>query len=330
MCNIQEPIDIVIAWVDGSDSELKQKRMQYQKKEQIEIATVEETRFAHNNEIYFCVASILKYVPYAGTIYIITDNQKPEWIDEFARQGLCDKEKIKIIDHKEIFHGYEKFLPTFNSLSIESMIWNIKGLSNYFIYLNDDFFFNCQSSSNDFIEDGKVIIYGHWKNIFFKKIKYLLRLFLSNINGREAKPKYTTAQVLSADMLGLNKYYEVHHRPHLLNKHSFAEFFKLEQELLAQQIRFKFRNIKQFLPVGLSNHLAIQKNTAILKSDIKIAYLKNENSVASFLDEIENPNIKYGCIQSLDLISPTEREKVQRAMLNKFSSYLPKQLFNDV
>jgi len=97
-------MDIVIAWVDGSDIELKKKRQQYLGQTEASAA-VEETRFASNNEIYFCIASILKYVPYAGKIYVITDQQSPQWIEEFERQNLCEKGKIRIVDHKNCLKG---------------------------------------------------------------------------------------------------------------------------------------------------------------------------------------------------------------------------------
>lgn len=33
----------------------------------------------------------------------MTDNQRPEFIDEFAAQGLCSADKIRVVDHREIF-----------------------------------------------------------------------------------------------------------------------------------------------------------------------------------------------------------------------------------
>ena len=138
---MQQQIDIVIAWVDGNDLELKKKRHKYLTGEDASDA-VSDTRFASNNEIYYNIASILKYVPFCRNIFVVTDNQRPEFIDEFTAQGLCTADKIRVVDHREIFRGYEQHLPTFNTRSIESMLWNIEGLSDYFIYLNDDFFFN--------------------------------------------------------------------------------------------------------------------------------------------------------------------------------------------
>lgn len=48
-------------------------------------------------------------------IYIVSDEQQPKFINEFAEQGLCSANKICIVDHKTIFSGYEAALLTFNT-----------------------------------------------------------------------------------------------------------------------------------------------------------------------------------------------------------------------
>lgn len=319
------PLDIVIAWVDGNDISLKNKRRQFMNQNEPSNA-LDDTRFASNDEIYFCIASILKYVPYAGTIYVVTDQQTPLWLDQFSQQGLCPAEKIKIVDHQELFRGYEFALPTFNSLSIESMLWNIKGISNHFIYLNDDFFFNQQSDLSDFLIDGQMVIYGHWQATLIKKMKYIFRKFLQQNFGKVAEAKYSTAQMLSADRVGMTRYYEIHHRPHILSRDLLSTFFKNNKELLDQQIQFKFRNIDQLLPVGLSNHLAIQSDQAILKDDIDIAYLKDGRDLEKCILALSNSEIKFGCIQSLDQLESLAEGRIRAALIQKFIGFLPSQI----
>ncbi len=193
-------IDIVIAWVDGNDLELKKKRHKYLTGDDASDA-VSATRFASNNEIYYNIASILKYVPFCRHIYVVADNQRPEFIDEFAAQGLCAVDKIRVVDHREIFRGFEEYLPTFNTRSIESMLWNIEGLSEYFIYLNDDFFFNAPAQVEDFLKAENLVIYGHWQNSFILKAKLKYRQLMSRQFGKPIQPKPMIAQMLCADIL---------------------------------------------------------------------------------------------------------------------------------
>lgn len=322
-----EKIDFVIAWVDGSNPKHREKRQQFQSAN-IAKGAAEETRFASNDEIYFSIASILKYVPYCGTIYLITDEQQPAHVDAFMEQGLCISDQIKIIDHQTIFAGYQQYLPTFNSLTIETMLWNIPKLSRYFVYLNDDFFFNAPSKIDDFLIDDQIKIYGHWKSNSLIKAKFNLRKGFNKCFGKPLQPKYTIAQMLSADLLGSNQYFEIHHRPHILDKYALKNFFVQHPDLLQQQIAHRFRNAYQFLPVGLNNQLKINADQAVLEPDVEIAYLKNIQSVPQFLHEIEDSKIKFGCIQSLDQLEIEQYQNIKIAMMDKFKNFLPQSILH--
>ena len=315
-------IDIVIAWVDGNDLELKKKRHKYLTGEDASDA-VSATRFASNNEIYYNIASILKYVPFCRHIYVVADSQRPEFIDEFAAQGLCAVDKIRVVDHREIFRGFEEHLPTFNTRSIESMLWNIEGLSDYFIYLNDDFFFNAPAQVEDFLKAENLVIYGHWQNSFALKAKFKYRQLMSRQFGKPIQPKHMIAQMLGADVLGFKKFFEIHHYPHIVDRHALKDYLLEHPQLLETQIKFKFRSVEQLNPISLMNHIKIQKQQAELKPDLELAYLKNQDSLNSFIAALHNPEIKYGCIQSLDQLDSDAVQKISTAMQEKLAGYLP-------
>ena len=315
-------LDIVIAWVDGNDVELKRKRHKYLTGEDASDA-VSDTRFASNDEIYYNIASILKYVPFCRHIYIVTDQQQPEFLNEFVIQDLCDTNKIRVVDHREIFEGYEQFLPTFNTRSIESMLWNIKDLSDYFIYLNDDFFFNSPAQIEDFLESDKIVTYGHWKSCFSYKAKLKYRQFLNRNFNKPIQPGHVIAQMLGADVLGFREFFEIHHYPHCVDRKILSEYLLRHPDLLEIQIKYKFRSIEQLNPISLMNHLKIQKNEAVLKPDLPLAYLKNAESLPEFVEALNQDAIKYGCIQSLDQLSSDNAELVRIAMIDKLKDYLP-------
>ncbi|HJF27780.1 stealth family protein [Acinetobacter bohemicus] len=315
-------IDIVIAWVDGNDIELKKKRHKYLTGEDASDA-ISDTRFASNNEIYYNVASILKYVPFYRNILIVTDNQRPAFIDEFAAQGLCSADKIRIVDHREIFSGYEQYLPTFNTRSIESMLWNIEGLSDYFIYLNDDFFFNSTAHIEDFLQGEHLVIYGHWQNKLALKTKLKYRQFMNKQFAKPIQPKHMIAQMLGADILGFNKFFEIHHYPHIVDRQILKDYLLSHPRLLETQVKFKFRSVEQLNPISLMNHLKIQKQQVELKPDIELAYLKNEDSRNNFIQALDYPTIKYGCIQSLDQLDAAAAQQINVAMQQKLAGYLP-------
>ena len=316
-------IDIVIAWVDGTDPVLKQKRAAYKPSGAVASDAITATRFASDDEIYYNIASIIKYVPFCRHIYVVTDQQKPAFIDEFAKQNICSADKIRIVDHKEIFSGYEEYLPTFNTRSIESMIWNIQGLSNYFIYMNDDFFFNQSVTADDFLDNEKLILHGEWRNSAVLNAKLNFRKSRFKLFGTPIQPRHTIAQMLSAKILGMDQFFEIHHYPHIVDKNILKSHLLSHPQLLTEQIKYKFRDVAQVNPITLMNHLKIQKGEASLKPNTSINYLKNESSVEDFILALEDKTIKYGCIQSLDLLESDLYIKISQAMRHKFLDYLP-------
>jgi hypothetical protein len=321
-------IDIVIAWVDGDDPLLQQKRSRYQKTTSAASDAISSTRFASDDEIYYNIASILKYVPFCRYIYVVTDQQQPKLIHEFAHQGICAADKIRIIDHKDIFAGYESFLPTFNTRSIETMLPNIEGLSDYFIYMNDDFFFNQPATIEDFIKEERMVIYGHWRKNTVLQAKLKYRQSLQKLTGKLVQPKHTIAQMLSAHVLGMHRFFEVHHYPHVVDKNILKNHLLDNPDLLRMQIKYKFRDVAQINPITLMNHLKIKKNAVSLQSPITINYLKNDSGVYNFVTGLQDLSIKYGCIKSLDMLDSESYQKVNHAMIRKFAEHLPASLLS--
>jgi len=145
------PIDLVYMWVDGNDPEWQAKRNKYvggsgnQSQEVVGVA-----RWRDNEELRYSLRSVEKYASWINHIYIITDGQRPQWLD-------TSHPKITIIDHTEIMP--EEALPTFNSQAIESCLHKIEGLSEHFIVGNDDTMFTLQTTPATFFnEDGSPIV----------------------------------------------------------------------------------------------------------------------------------------------------------------------------
>jgi Stealth protein CR2, conserved region 2/Stealth protein CR1, conserved region 1 len=129
-------IDAVIAWVDGSEAQHLASRLKHRG------GLRRSTRFADSGEIYYCIASILKYAPFIRRIWIVSDAQSPKFLREFAKAGLCEPDFIQVVDHTALLSDFPEALPTFNSRTIEAVLWRIPGLSERFVYFNDDFFAN--------------------------------------------------------------------------------------------------------------------------------------------------------------------------------------------
>lgn len=65
-----------------------------------------------------------------------------------------DNDRVSIITHEEIFTN-KSHLPTFSSPAIEAHIHRINGLSDKFIYMNDDVMYGRKVWPDDFYSESK-------------------------------------------------------------------------------------------------------------------------------------------------------------------------------
>ncbi len=196
---LSEPIDAFIAWVNGNDPVLKGKRNFYAKGSNSSgTLKIKSTHFASVNEIKYCVLSILKFASYVRNIFIVTDKQDPHIVDDVKNFFPERINSIRIVDHKEIFRGYEEFLPTFNSISIASMLWRIEGLSDNFVYFNDDVILIRKVNREDWVFKGRPVLRGRWAVAPYKKMfaGFIAKLFWKHLlNKPDFREKFSFFRV---------------------------------------------------------------------------------------------------------------------------------------
>ncbi len=315
------PIDIVITWVDGSDPQFISKKNSYCKQEKrYAIPGAHHTRFASSNEIKYCVLSILRFAPFVRNVFIVTDGQNPNIEEAVAKYFPSRASSIRIVDHKEIFRGYEKYLPTFNSRTIESMIWRIPGLSENFVYFNDDLFLVRPIKPTDWFVNNKPVLRGKWVSApilrsLWNSIRIFVKRHMLVAKHYEVRPSFHLGQWNSAKLAGYRtKYFANSHTPHAVSVKPVGEFLNNNNNLLENNIRFKFRNYQQFNFVSLSNHLQLKLgNLNIAKPDL--VYLKPHNRKNGYIENKlqlcqNSSEYKFLCIQSLELCSKSNQQKL--------------------
>lgn len=134
-------IDFVVMWVDGNDLSWQDKMLSYKGASE----QSNPTRFRDWNIFKYWFRSIERFAPWVHRVFLITDNQKPSWID-------INHSKLKIIDHKDFIPA--EYLPTFNSHTIELNIHRIEGLSEHFVVFNDDTFINAPITPEYYFKNG--------------------------------------------------------------------------------------------------------------------------------------------------------------------------------
>lgn len=133
------PVDLVITWVNGSDPLLIEDMKRFN------VASNRNTspnRFRDWGILRYCLRSVEKYANWFRHIYIVTNGQVPRWLN-------TKYPRVSVVKHSDIFPN-KSHVPTFNSAAIESNIHRIPGLSQQFVYMNDDFFFASPVEPEDF------------------------------------------------------------------------------------------------------------------------------------------------------------------------------------
>lgn len=316
----KQPIDAVIYWVDGNDPKLSAKREYYlNRAHNVNLRATQPTFYTSNNEIKYCVLSILKFAPFVRNIFIVTDEQDPGIHNEIEANFPGRSKSVIIVDHKEIFRDYEKYLPVFNSTSILSMVWRIKNLSDQFVCFNDDFFLIREVKPEDWFVNGQPVLRGNWRFPPYKKMirnffKVVINKYLRGNPDYQPKLSFYLRQRNAALMLGLKFRYFFHcHTPHPLNLKVVEKYFSENNELLEKNISNRFRTPDQFLLTSLAYHLEILEDNQNIEK-LNFVYLHPIYSKSRIDRKIKrcvtDQSIKTVCAQNLDMFGKEERERI--------------------
>lgn len=135
------PIDMVYLWCDGSDPAFAAEAKAHG------VGTG-GSRFVDCGELRYSLRSVERFAPWVRTIHLVTNGQVPAWLRR-------DHPKIRLVTHRDIF-AWPEHLPTFSSVAIEQHIHRIPGLTEHFLYANDDCLFGCPLQPGHFFtSDGR-------------------------------------------------------------------------------------------------------------------------------------------------------------------------------
>lgn len=224
----EEPIDIVYTWVDSSDPEWQAARERFAAEWHIDLpASSNDERFINRDELRYSLRSVWLYAPFVRHIYIVTAGHRPAWLD-------MDSGKVTVVRHADIFPD-QADLPTFNSHAIETCLHRIPGLSEHFLYFNDDVFLGRETTIETF---------------FTKAGKMKSRLSLSGFTtvtrpGDNAIPtdwaSYNSVQLMLRDF-GLFFDRKVNHVPMPLKKSLLEEIEQRYPNEIARTRASRFRS----------------------------------------------------------------------------------------
>ena len=318
---MEEKIDFVITWVDGADNEWLNKKSLYRTgKEKIDD---NNNRYRDWETLKYLLRSIEENALWVNKVFLITDNQIPDWID-------TECSKLRIVNHEDFIP--KEYLPTFNSCTIEVNMHRIEDLSENFVYFNDDMILNKPVKTVDFFENNlpkdSLILSPICASdnvatcINYNCMKIINRHFVfSDIKKRLLKLKYGKYlfKNITLAVYPFNVGIRFHHLPTAYKKSIFQEIWNIENELLSEVCYDRFRCerdvsqwLMQFWQLASGKYLERSVSTG--------KYYDLANGFRNAIREIEKPKHKLVCLndcEEVDNFEEKKRELIQ-VLQNRF------------
>ena len=304
--DINLKIDVVYLWVDGSDPEWLSKKQPHENS-QVASHGSASSRFTSRNELYFSIRSLLEHASWVNKIWVVTDGQTPEL-------GELNGE-ITLVDHKDFIPS--EFLPTFNSHTITANLHRIAGLSEHFLYLNDDIFF------------GRTLSPATWFDTLGRSV---IRYTKTLVPGFETQGLSTIHRIRHNTIaLAQQSGYKVttrsiQHGPHPLQKTVMNDLWSKHPQALQRTCSSKFRSETDIVPEWLHNFLAISSARAFVGGPLTYRYvvLNAKASLPKMLGLFTRRLPAILCLNDVSELSENQRasEKIiqyrLRALTNLF------------
>ena len=138
------PIDFVVTWLDSNEQRWQEEYLLY-KNGTSEKEYTSMSRFRDWNLFRYWFRAVEEYAPWVNKVFLVTNGKFPDWINE-------DCPKLVLVKHSDYIPS--EYLPTFNSHTIELFMNRIPGLSEHFVYFNDDFYLNAPVLPEYYFKEG--------------------------------------------------------------------------------------------------------------------------------------------------------------------------------
>lgn len=300
-------IDLVYLWVNGNDPKWIEKHNAFIKKAKERPDVNCTGRYADNDELKYSLRSVEKYAPWIRNIFIVTDDQIPVWLD-------TSNPRIRIVDHKEIMP--EVCLPCFNATLIEHFLWRIPGLSEHFLFANDDMFINKPVTPDTFFaSDGLPIIRfnrSRLRNLFLAFKEKCLGIPLKN---------YTRVIRNSAELVkkkyGIFYNGRTHHNIDAYLKSDYQHVWEMFQNEIDSTLENHIRN-ENDLQRNLYSYVALAEKRAHLHYVTQRTSFRFHIQNWKHYDKLKRYNPVFFCMNDSEYANDYDRKKVTEFLGTRF------------
>lgn len=285
-------IDIVYTWVNGTDPRWQERKEKRLKELGIPVPRTanHSCRFVEHDELRYSLRSIYSFAPWINKIYIITDNQVPVWFNP-------DNAWVRIVDHKEIFDDHN-CLPTYNASALETKLHKIPGLSEYYLYFNDDLFLGRKCDPDDFIRNTKPCIYIETNNMFISQKKFK-KHELKESKRNEFQAGMRNSRKLISDTYGKETKMVLSHGIRVYRKSIMNQLNKTYNEHFEYTSRNPFRTFNDILSYAVYSFylLVTKKGKPVSTPEIR----SNKYFFHNFFNRYRKYLYKYVVLDSKNL-----------------------------
>ena len=318
---MNEEIDFVVAWVDGNDPAWQAERSKYAHKVERKKWNDSPVRYRDWGLLKYWFRGVEKFAPWVRNIYFVTWEHVPKWLNQ-----SCPK--LKIIRHDEFIP--QEYLPTFSSHTIELNLHRISGLSERFVYFNDDMYLTKPVKPETFFKHGMpcdtavmlpITLIQNGIRAEINDLYVINRNFVKNdvIKGAPLKwfsLRYGQLLLRTFCMMPFRLFsgFYITHLPSSFLKSTFEEVWRLEFDELNQTCQHKFRALSD-LNQWVMEYWQFAKNCFIPRSPNVGRYYEGKQSFEEMCHAIETQRFSMICFNdSLDFIDIDEyHARVERA-----------------
>ncbi|MET8701466.1 stealth family protein [Kitasatospora sp. NPDC004723] len=315
------PIDAVITWVDDADPAWQERRAAARARlahtagpiaeedgvAESGIAGDADQRFRNRDELRYCLRALAAHAPWIRRIHLVTDDQTPSWLD-------TEHPDLTVVPHRALFAGTDAG-PVFNSHAIETRLHLVPGLTEHFLYLNDDVFLGRPLVPEDFF-------LGNGMPRYFPDDRIIPPG--ANEPGDSiyvAAQKNTRAALAAA--VGKTYPRTLKHSPHPLRRSVLAESAERFAAQLHDTVRSPFRSAEDLAPVTLAIHYG-HATARTVEGHLYDGYFVTDSTedLGRLAQLHEERWADYFCLAdgTRDLLAPEEQE---RAVTDFLRAYFP-------
>lgn len=273
-------IDYVFPFVDPCDINWQQELKKYKGG-----TNIEPQRFRDWGFLRYLFRGLSENLPWLNHIVLLvaSESQIPNWLN-------IDNKNVRVVTHGEFIP--ERFLPTFNSNTIEMFLPFIHGLSEHIIYGNDDLFPLLPCSPGDYFTNDGVPRVSY--RIYKDHIKSFSKACQNNW--------LLAASRFGGNRLGKNVCYRQFHESQPITLTLMREAYNsMEGEMLSSITRFR-NNLKNYSQYVYFDYV-IAAGKCVKREKLYTYYEMSNKNLSKILSTISGDGSKWVCLNDTRLTS---------------------------